>query len=164
MVTWSLSLSLARTRAAAAKLSEFRPITTPAARTLLSDGASHETGTMAKDDSQTISVPYLLILLVLAAAILRLLFFSNSSGGTPPAGRHNPLNVLRAREAAVERIQQMFPQVERRTILWDLQRNGGNVQTTSERILAGRIETVSSFFFFFFLPPLLLFPARRATV
>ncbi|KAG7103101.1 hypothetical protein HYQ44_017189 [Verticillium longisporum] len=96
---------------------------------------------MAKDDSQTISVPYLLILLVLAAAILRLLFFSNSSGGTPPAGRHNPLNVLRAREAAVERIQQMFPQVERRTILWDLQRNGGNVQTTSERILAGRIET-----------------------
>ncbi|KAM0328203.1 hypothetical protein ACHAQA_005610 [Verticillium albo-atrum] len=95
---------------------------------------------MAKDDSQTISIPYLLVLLVLAAAILRLLFFSNTSSAAP-AGRQNPLNVLRAREAAVERIQQMFPQVERRTILWDLQRNGGNVQTTSERILAGRIET-----------------------
>ncbi|EEY14933.1 conserved hypothetical protein [Verticillium alfalfae VaMs.102] len=110
---------------------------------------------MVKDDSQTISVPYLLVLLVLAAAILRLLFFSNSSGDTPPAGRHNPLNVLRARETAVERIQQMFPQVERRTILWDLQRNGGNVQTTSERILAGRIETVSSSVFLFFLSCLL---------
>ncbi|KAM0277102.1 hypothetical protein ACHAQH_006046 [Verticillium albo-atrum] len=96
---------------------------------------------MAKDDSQTISIPYLLVLLVIAAAILRLLFFSNTSGGAVSSGRQNPLNVLRAREAAVERIQQMFPQVERRTILWDLQRNGGNVQTTSERILAGRIET-----------------------
>lgn len=43
----------------------------------------------------------------------------------------------------------MFPQVERRSILWDLQRNGGNIQSTTERILAGRLETV-----WFSCPPL----------
>lgn len=95
---------------------------------------------MAYDDnSQQISLPYLFVIIVLAGAIIRFLFFS-SNPAPPP--RSNPLNVLRTREAAVERIQQMFPQVDRRTILWDLQRNGGNIQATSERILAGRIDTV----------------------
>jgi hypothetical protein len=44
----------------------------------------------------------------------------------------------------VERVQQMFPQVSRRSIMWDLQRNGGNVVATTERILSGRgLEEVS---------------------
>ena len=44
----------------------------------------------------------------------------------------------------MERIQQMFPQVSRRNIMWDLQRNGGNVVATTERILSGRgLEVVS---------------------
>lgn len=38
----------------------------------------------------------------------------------------------------------MFPQVSRRSIMWDLQRNGGNVVATTERILSGRgLEVVS---------------------
>ncbi|ROT40706.1 hypothetical protein SODALDRAFT_330445 [Sodiomyces alkalinus F11] len=90
------------------------------------------------DASQQISLPYLFVIVVLAGAILRFLFFS-SNPAPPP--RTNPLHVLRNRDAAVERIQQMFPQVDRRTILWDLQRNGGSVQATTERILAGRLET-----------------------
>lgn len=32
----------------------------------------------------------------------------------------------------------MFPQLDRRSIAWDLHRNGGNVAGTSERILSGR--------------------------
>lgn len=32
----------------------------------------------------------------------------------------------------------MFPQVSRRSVMWDLQRNGGNVVATTERILSGR--------------------------
>ncbi len=44
----------------------------------------------------------------------------------------------------MERVQQMFPQVSRRSIMWDLQRNGGNVVATTERILSGRgLEVVS---------------------
>jgi hypothetical protein len=40
----------------------------------------------------------------------------------------------------------MFPQVPRRSIMWDLQRNGGNVVATTERVLSGRgLEVVSSF-------------------
>lgn len=93
-----------------------------------------------QDTSQQISLPYLFVIAVLAGAIVRFLFFS---GNSSPQPRTNPLNVLRNREAAVERIQQVFPQADRRAILWDLQRNGGSVQATTERILAGRLETVS---------------------
>ncbi|CAG8949256.1 hypothetical protein HYFRA_00004881 [Hymenoscyphus fraxineus] len=65
------------------------------------------------------------------------------TGPHPGAGRVGDpvvllLHSLRAREADVERIQQMFPQVERRSIMWDLQRNGGNVVATTERVLSGR--------------------------
>lgn len=46
--------------------------------------------------------------------------------------------------ARVDRVAQMFPQLEPRVILWDLQRNGGNVQVTIERMLTtGRLDTVS---------------------
>ena len=41
----------------------------------------------------------------------------------------------------------MFPQVSRREIIWDLQRNGGSVAATSERILSGvGLERVSRVF------------------
>ncbi|KAK8080514.1 hypothetical protein PG997_008332 [Apiospora hydei] len=33
------------------------------------------------------------------------------------------------------------PQLDRRTILWDLQRTGGSISATTERVLSGRIET-----------------------
>lgn len=88
-----------------------------------------------------VSTPYFLAILVIIGFIVRYLFFN---GGSPaPQSSRSPEAILRARELAVERIQQMFPQAERRSILWDLQRNGGNIQTTTERILAGRLETVS---------------------
>ncbi|WYZ45264.1 hypothetical protein EsH8_VIII_000580 [Colletotrichum jinshuiense] len=88
--------------------------------------------------NEQISLPYLVVILLVTAFVIRFLFFSPSP---PPAPRQSAQSVLRTREAAVERIQQMFPQVDRRVILWDLQRNGGNIQATSERILAGRMES-----------------------
>jgi len=101
--------------------------------------------------NEQINVPSLVLILVLSGLIIRYLFFSPPGGapagaprrGQGPGGRDS-LSALRQREAAVERIQQMFPQVERRTVLWDLQRNGGNIAATTERILAGRLETVST--------------------
>lgn len=91
-------------------------------------------------NEQQINVPSLVVILVLSGLIIRYLFFSTPA----PQQTRDPISALRSREVAVERIQQMFPQVERRTILWDLQRNGGNIAATTERILAGRLETVSS--------------------
>ncbi|KAF4966938.1 hypothetical protein FSARC_5423 [Fusarium sarcochroum] len=86
-----------------------------------------------------ISLPYFLAILVVSGLIIRYLFFG---GPSPPQAPRSPEAFLRSREIAVERIQQMFPQADRRSILWDLQRNGGNIQSTTERILAGRLDTV----------------------
>lgn len=105
---------------------------------------------------EEINLPSLVIILLITGLAVRYFFFS---GNGSPANRQpggtgglSPEELQRRRErereAAVETIQQMFPQVDRRTILWDLQRHGGNLQATTERILAGRTETVSSYFSF----------------
>ncbi|KAI6785141.1 coupling of ubiquitin conjugation to er degradation protein 1 [Emericellopsis cladophorae] len=87
-----------------------------------------------------ISLPYFAAILIILGFIARYLFF-NGGGASAAQSPRSPEALLRARETAVERIQQMFPQTERRTILWDLHRNGMNIQNTTERILAGRLET-----------------------
>jgi coupling of ubiquitin conjugation to ER degradation protein 1 len=90
---------------------------------------------------QTINLPQLLLVLFIGGLAVRYFFFSGPA--TPSPAAPSASNV-RAREADVERIQQMFPQVPRRNIMWDLQRNGGNLAATTERILSGRgLETVS---------------------
>ncbi|KAH7328217.1 hypothetical protein B0I35DRAFT_12021 [Stachybotrys elegans] len=91
---------------------------------------------MAEDQ---ISLPYLMVMMVVSVLVIRYLFFS--SPATPPSSARSPEIIMRSRESAVERIQQMFPQADRRSLLWDLQRNGGNIHNTTERILAGRLET-----------------------
>ncbi|KUJ10278.1 uncharacterized protein LY89DRAFT_596484 [Mollisia scopiformis] len=88
-------------------------------------------------EEQTINLPQLLILLLLGGLAIRYFFFA-SSPTTSQTRSATSANNIRAREADVERIQQVFPQVSRRNIMWDLQRNGGNVVATTERILSGR--------------------------
>ncbi|KAI1461384.1 hypothetical protein F4805DRAFT_413916 [Annulohypoxylon moriforme] len=88
---------------------------------------------------EQVSLTSLILIIVLGGLIIRYLFFSSAS--QPPRPTRDAQSASRAREAAVERIQQMFPQVDRRTILWDLHRNGGNIAATTERILSGRLET-----------------------
>ncbi|KAF2092825.1 hypothetical protein NA57DRAFT_49576 [Rhizodiscina lignyota] len=65
---------------------------------------------------------------------------SNSPSSTSAAsGGHRPAhNGSRVNPAHVEQVAQMFPQLNRRNIMWDLQRNGGSVQATTERVLSGR--------------------------
>jgi coupling of ubiquitin conjugation to ER degradation protein 1 len=99
---------------------------------------------MPSSTDQTINIPQLLIVLLLGGLAIRYFFFSSSPGSDIAADRSSAARRLRAREADVERVQQMFPQIPRRTIMWDLQRNGGNVVATTERILSGRgLEVVS---------------------
>lgn len=40
--------------------------------------------------------------------------------------------------AKVDAVSAVFPQLDRRSIAWDLQRNGGNVEATTARVLDGR--------------------------
>ncbi|KAA8564571.1 hypothetical protein MFRU_013g01460 [Monilinia fructicola] len=108
---------------------------------------------------QTINIPQLLIVILVGAFAIRYLFFSGSNAASSGSNR-NSANNVRAREADVERVQQMFPQVSRRSIMWDLQRNGGNVVATTERILSGRgLEVPPQSF----QPPLPITPTASST-
>ncbi|KAH8160403.1 hypothetical protein CIB48_g7844 [Xylaria polymorpha] len=90
---------------------------------------------------EQVSFTSLVLIVVLGGLVIRYLFFPSPAAGSEAHRGRDAAASLRAREAAVERIQQMFPQLDRRTILWELQRNGGNMAATTERILAGRIDT-----------------------
>lgn len=91
---------------------------------------------MSDSSNQTLNVPSLLLVLVLLFLTLRYFFFAPSSQqqqDVPPGhggGGPDP--------AQVDQIESMFPQFSRREIMWDLQRNGGSMPATTERILAGR--------------------------
>lgn len=96
------------------------------------------------DDEPSLNIPSLLTLAVVSYFVLR--WFLNRDGSTegraPGRGRGNAVD-----PASVAQIAQMFPQMNTRDIMWDLQRNGGSVPATTERILTGRgLETVCATF------------------
>jgi coupling of ubiquitin conjugation to ER degradation protein 1 len=93
-----------------------------------------------QEDEPSLNIPSLLTLAVVSFFVLRWFFNrdEDSSAGGSPRGRGNVVD-----PAQVEQISQMFPQLSTRDIMWDLQRNGGSVAATTERILTGRgLETV----------------------
>ncbi|KAK5467261.1 hypothetical protein LTS15_000233 [Exophiala xenobiotica] len=93
----------------------------------------------AVDEEATISIPSLAFVAVLGYFIYRY-FFSSSTGtgadGNPSSSSRN--NGLRFTPAQVEQVAQMFPQLSRRDIMWDLHRNRGSVPATTERVLTGQ--------------------------
>ncbi|MCJ1277755.1 hypothetical protein MMC21_005569 [Puttea exsequens] len=89
------------------------------------------------DQQQTLSIPSLLLLAAFTAITIRYFLFTKSSS---TASRNSTRT---ANPADVEQIATMFPQIQRRAIIWDLQRNGGSVGATTERILSrGGLDTV----------------------
>ncbi|KAF2145198.1 uncharacterized protein K452DRAFT_324924 [Aplosporella prunicola CBS 121167] len=87
------------------------------------------------DGSSTLNIPQLLVLAVVSFLVFR---WYNSSSSSPARASASRNAGPRVNPAAVEQIVQMFPQLDRRHIAWDLQRNGSNVAGTTERILSGR--------------------------
>lgn len=95
---------------------------------------------MQYDDEPSLNIPSLLTLAVVSFFVIRWFFNRDDSpaGSGQPRGRGNAVD-----PAQVEQVSQMFPQLSTREIIWDLQRNGGSVAATTERILTGRgLETV----------------------
>ncbi|KAI1115365.1 hypothetical protein F5Y14DRAFT_411039 [Nemania sp. NC0429] len=91
---------------------------------------------------EQVSLTSLVLIVVLGGLAIRYLFFpSSAAASSAPVRGRDAASVSRAREAAFDQIQQMFPQLDRRTILWELQRSGGNMAMATERILTGRTET-----------------------
>ncbi|KAF1353842.1 hypothetical protein BDV97DRAFT_396647 [Delphinella strobiligena] len=76
---------------------------------------------------------------IFAVAVIGYLVFRWFTSPNSPSTQSSSRNAGRQVNAAhVEQVAQMFPQLDRRNIMWDLQRNGGSVQATTERILMGR--------------------------
>ncbi|KAG2413630.1 hypothetical protein HFD88_002819 [Aspergillus terreus] len=90
------------------------------------------------DQEPSLNIPSLLTLAVVSFFVFR--WFFNRDNDSSSGGSRRRGNVVDP--AQVEQISQMFPQLSTRDIMWDLQRNGGNVAATTERILTGRgLET-----------------------
>ncbi|PWY73619.1 putative AMFR protein [Aspergillus heteromorphus CBS 117.55] len=87
------------------------------------------------DEEPSLNIPSLLTLAVVSFFVLR--WFLNRDGDAG-AGSGRSRTRGGVDPAQVEQIAQMFPQLSHREIMWDLQRNGGNVAATTERILTGR--------------------------
>ncbi|PYI08172.1 hypothetical protein BO78DRAFT_395782 [Aspergillus sclerotiicarbonarius CBS 121057] len=86
------------------------------------------------DEEPSLNIPSLLTLAVVSFFVLR--WFLGRDEPSSGSGRSRARGVVDP--AQVEQISQMFPQLSAREIMWDLQRNGGNVAATTERILTGR--------------------------
>ncbi|KAJ9624992.1 hypothetical protein H2203_004943 [Taxawa tesnikishii (nom. ined.)] len=83
---------------------------------------------------QTLNIPQLIAVVLVGFLAIRW-FLSPGS----PSSRSSSQNAGRQiNPAHVEQIMQMFPQLDRRSVMWDLQRNGGSLQATTERLLSGR--------------------------
>ncbi|PGH12876.1 hypothetical protein AJ79_03976 [Helicocarpus griseus UAMH5409] len=89
----------------------------------------------------SLNIPSLLTLAVFSFFVIRWFFGRNGEIPSNDAGQRRG-GGRRVDPAHVEQISQMFPQLDRRDIMWDLQRNGGSMAATTERVLSGRgLET-----------------------
>lgn len=91
---------------------------------------------------QSINIPQVLVFAVVAFLVYRWYSSKPSANSTRPVASRS----VRIDPAQIDTIAQMFPQLNRRDIAWDLQRNGGNAAATTERVLSGRsLDSVCSF-------------------
>ena len=95
---------------------------------------------------QAINLPQLVVLTLIGFLALRW-YFSSGTPNAPGAQGHGASgSANRINPAHVEQVLQMFPQLDRRTVMWELQRSGGNVAIVTEKVLSGRtLERVCSF-------------------
>ncbi|EEH45096.1 uncharacterized protein PADG_01246 [Paracoccidioides brasiliensis Pb18] len=88
------------------------------------------------DAEPSLNIPSLLTLAVFSFFVIRWFFGRNGAIPSSDAAERQGSG-RRVDPAHVEQLSQMFPQLDRRDIMWDLQRNGDSIAATSERILSG---------------------------
>ncbi|OAL48039.1 AMFR protein-like protein [Pyrenochaeta sp. DS3sAY3a] len=84
---------------------------------------------------QSVNIPQVLVFIVVTFLAVRWYFSKPTSSDAPATSSRS---APRISPAQIDQLAQMFPQLTRRDIAWDLQRNGGNVSATTERVLSGR--------------------------
>lgn len=94
---------------------------------------------MAHDGQTSINIPQLIAVAVVGFLAIRWFMSkpNNPTSGPSSSSRSQAVDVNK-----INQVSEAFPQLDRRSIAWDLNRNGGNVQATMERVLGGRaLET-----------------------
>ncbi|CAO2652930.1 Nn.00g023410.m01.CDS01 [Neocucurbitaria sp. VM-36] len=86
---------------------------------------------------QSINIPQVLVFIVVTFLAVRWYFSKPTTEGTR-ASVTRPGSAVRINPAQIQQVAEMFPHLSTRDIAWDLQRNGGNVGATTERVLSGR--------------------------
>ncbi|OJD24855.1 hypothetical protein ACJ73_03775 [Blastomyces percursus] len=89
------------------------------------------------DAEPTLNIPSLLTLAVFSFFVIRWFFGRNGALSSSDAAQRRGAG-RRVDPAHVEQLSQMFPQLDRRDIMWDLQQTGGSMAATTERVLSGR--------------------------
>lgn len=113
-------------------------------RALLAHNLNRAYSSFVMTEAQTISLPQILVILVVGFLIARWIFAS-SAPAAPGTRNIATAHGSRVNPAHVEQLMSMFPQLERRTVIWELQRNGGNVNRIAETVLGGgRLSVVST--------------------
>lgn len=90
------------------------------------------------DEELTLNIPSLLTLAVVSFFVIRWFLKRDGSSEPEASARSRGRRGHAVDPAQVEQVAQMFPQLSTRDIMWDLQRNGGSVAATTERILTGQ--------------------------
>ncbi|KAF1843592.1 AMFR protein-like protein [Cucurbitaria berberidis CBS 394.84] len=87
---------------------------------------------------QSINIPQVLVFIVVTFLAVRWYLSKPSTEGTRAATANRSGSAPRINPAQIHQVADMFPHLSRRDIGWDLQRNGGNLTATTERVLSGR--------------------------
>jgi coupling of ubiquitin conjugation to ER degradation protein 1 len=91
---------------------------------------------------QSINVPQVIVFIVVTFLAVRW-YFSKPAAAAPGTRASANRATTRVNPAQIDQVAEMLPQLNRRDIAWDLQRNGGNIAATTERALSGRgLDTV----------------------
>lgn len=91
---------------------------------------------MAVDTSTSINIPQIVAVVVVGFLAIR--WYMSKPPTTPGANTSTSSSRNRIDPAKIDAVSAVFPQLDRRSIAWDLQRNGGNVEATTARVLDGR--------------------------
>ncbi|CAN9127268.1 unnamed protein product [Alternaria alternata] len=86
---------------------------------------------------QSINVPQVIVFIVVTFLAVRW-YLRKPTAAAPGTRAAANRAAVRVSPAQIDQVAEMLPQLSRRDIAWDLQRNGGNVAATTERALSGR--------------------------
>ncbi|KAM5448692.1 hypothetical protein MaudCBS49596_005198 [Microsporum audouinii] len=94
------------------------------------------------DSEPSVNIPSLITFAVVSFFVFRWFFSSRTSSQNDSNSQRGRTGTQTVDSVQLDHLAQMFPQLTRRELMWDLQRNGGSVAATTERILTGRgLET-----------------------